>query len=88
MFFAIRTSYEAQTKLKKIEFAVEKNFNAAIMKILLNYTQSSTILNSLRINWGSLIGGIFQTSKTLSGNLHQVIALECLMSSKIFKVFI
>lgn len=85
IYFFNRTNYNRQSKLKDLDFAVKKSFNAALMKILLNYTQSSTIMNSLRINWGTLIGGVFQASKILSGNLQQVIALECLIKSNNLK---
>lgn len=55
---------------------------AARMKIFLNYTQTISIINSLNLNWGSIIKGTFGVVLSTSGNVNQIYGLNCLLNDE------
>jgi len=65
-------------KLLNKEYAVEKLLVGARMKILLNYSQSIAIIQSLNLNWNSILSYIFLANKAGSGNAHSIAGIECL----------
>ena len=52
------------------------------MKIFLNYTQTISIINSLKLNWGSILKGAFGVALSTSGNVNQVYGLNCLLNNE------
>ena len=64
------------------EFAAQNIIISAYIKIFVNYSQFMTIINSLNLNWGDIVTGMFQIHKTVSGSLNQMISLECVLKSK------
>ena len=50
---------------------------SALMKIFLNYTQTISILNSLKLNWGDIVKSSFGVVLSTSGNVSQVYGLDC-----------
>jgi len=57
---------------------------SAYTKILLNFSQIIAIIGSLNLDWGSLFTQLFPFYKIASGNLHQMISYECLISGNVF----
>ena len=53
--------------------------NGALIKILINYSQTTAILHSLHLNWAQQIVEVFNVHQTASGGIQQVIGLECLL---------
>lgn len=68
--------------------ALKKMITAAHFKIFLNYSQSLTIINTLHLNWENILSNFFNIQKTVSGGLHQVVRMECLINSNIILKFI
>ena len=64
-------------KLLETQNAVEKVLLGACIKILLNYSQSIVIIQSLNLNWNSLLSYIFMVNKIGSGNTQSTVGLEC-----------
>jgi len=51
-----------------------------MMKIFLNYTQTISILNNLKLNWSDIIKNTFGIVVTSSGNINQDFGLDCLLN--------
>ena len=64
-------------------FAIEKFLKAAYFKILINYSQTIAIINSLKLDWSQIFLDVFQAQKVASGSLHQIIAIECIITGNI-----
>lgn len=78
-FIFHRIEYNSQSKFAQDKDALAQKFLlSAQIKILNNFLQIISIISSLRIDWNNEIQSIFPTFKIASGNLHQVISLECI----------
>lgn len=81
-----RIHYEAQLKMTNSSIAIKKNYKSALMKIITNYSQTIFILNVIKIDWGKLFNNLFQAPRLLSGNVQDIIALECVFEGN-FLIF-
>jgi len=61
------------------EATLKKMIKGAYLKILLNYSQTITILTSLHLNWNYILLDFFNIHKVISGDVDQVINFECLV---------
>ena len=64
-------------KLMDQKYAVQKMLFGACIKILVNYSQSIAIIQSLNLNWSSVLSYLFIVNKTGSGNIQGIVGLEC-----------
>ena len=53
---------------------------AASLKILMNYSQTIAILNTLNLNWEVQLLEIFNIHKAVSGGFQEVVSFECFFS--------
>ena len=53
---------------------------AAHFKIFLNYSQTIAIINTLHLNWDSILLEFFNIHKTVSGGMEQVVSIECFIA--------
>ena len=65
--------------LQNKDFAIKKMILGAYIKILVNYSKTLAIINMLHLNWDQKLSDMFNLHKTISGGVHQVIALECIL---------
>ena len=70
------------------DFALQKNMISAYMKIFVNYTQTITIINYLNLNWKNFVPEMFPALSVSSGNLKEVISIECLMPGIFYFIII
>ena len=63
--------------LSKPSFAIEKMMTSASLKILMNYSQTIAILNSLNLNWENKLLEIFNIHKAASGGFQELVSFEC-----------
>ena len=88
MNFENRLNYASNMKLVKNEsFAVRKIINSAYFKIVINYSQTIAILNSLKLNWNEIIAQYFQIHKMASGSIDQILSIECILYGKFMNFF-
>ena len=78
--FYKRFNYQSLKKFKEKEIVAQKIMFSAYTKIMLNFSQIIAIIGSLNLNWGELFTNLFPFYKIASGNLHQMISYECLIS--------
>jgi hypothetical protein len=71
--------------LKDEHFAAKKMISGAYIKVLVNYSQTIAIINTLQLDWDQKLSDLFNLHKTVSGGVQQVIAIECLIKG--FKFF-
>ena len=72
-------NYDVNAKLNNQKFAIQKILSAAIVKIIVNYLQTITILKSLRLNWHEVWIQFFVVQETASGGVARALNLECLI---------
>lgn len=58
--------------------------NSAFFKIFVNYMQTISIINSLKLNWDDVWSQLFQVQQISSGSLEKVMALDCIYESIFF----
>jgi len=87
-FFLIiwRFNYQSSKKLKDKEIAAQRILISAYTKILLNFAQIVSIIGCLNLDWGELFTQLFPFYKIASGNVHQLISYECIISGNFFFV--
>ena len=71
-------------KLQMKSYAIRKIMIAASFKIVLNYSQTITIIKKLDLNWSEYLADLFQVYHLGSGNLQQIVSIECLFDSKLY----
>ena len=70
-----------------MDYAIQNVMISATLKIFLNYSQSITIINYLNLDWKILASHIMPFYKVSSGNVSQMMALECFVSSIVSTYF-
>ena len=60
---------------------MEKILTGAYFKIYLNYSQIISIISTLNLTWNEKLTKFFQAYTLTSGNLQQMIALDCMIES-------
>ena len=73
-------NFSQLNNLNNQSFVIKNMINAASVKILMNYSQTISIINSLNLNWEGKLMEIFNVYKTASGGFQQVVSLECFFS--------
>ena len=73
--------------LSKPYFAIEKMMTSASLKILMNYSQTIAILNTLNLDWEGQLLKVFNIHKAASGCFQEVVSIECFFTGFYFNYF-
>ena len=76
----IRMNFNQLNQLQNSSFAIKKMIIASSLKIFMNYSQTITILNSLKLNWEGQLLNVFNIHKAASGGFQEVVSFECLFT--------
>ena len=82
-----RTNFTGISKLIDKRYFVQQIYSSAFFKILVNYLQTISIIQSLRLNWSAIMSQLFLVQSVSSGGMGKTANMECLLDCYNYNLF-